>query len=170
MDAISPLKRRSQRGMIDFIKNKDCQWLACTFRVNPTNRTYFSPSESKKHTLQTVKWTIGFVKNEFNSGKNLIFLPFWGGEVSTGVAKHIHALLEMPANKNDDFEGKTQVKMNALAKKAFRSSVSTAFYIEEVSKSEHALQLFGDYCMRWEGKQFGSGTDKLITEIAYLQN
>jgi len=170
MDSISPLKRRSQRGMIDFIQNKDCQWTACTFRVNPKNRTYYTQSESKRHTLQTVKWTIGFIKNEFNCGKNLLFLPFWGGEVKTGVATHVHALLEMPAHLNDNFEGKTQIKMNALAKKAFRSSSSTAFYIEEISKSEHALQAFGNYCMRWEGKQFGSGTDKLITEIAYLQN
>lgn len=119
MDSISPLKRRSQRGMIDFIKNKDCQWLACTFRVNPTNRTYFSPSESKKHTLQTVKWTIGFIKSEFNCGRNLLFMPFWGGEVKTGVATHVHALLEMPAHINNDLEGKTQIKMNALAKKHF---------------------------------------------------
>jgi hypothetical protein len=156
--------------MIDFIQNKDCQWTACTFRVNPKNRTYYTQSESKRHTLQTVKWTIGFIKNEFNCGKNLLFLPFWGGEVKTGVATHVHALLEMPAHLNDNFEGKTQIKMNALAKKAFRSSSSTAFYIEEISKSEHALQAFGNYCMRWEGKQFGSGTDKLITEIAYLQN
>ena len=49
-------------------------------------------------------------------------MPFWGGEVKTGVATHVHALLEMPAHINDDLEGKTQIKMNALAKKAFRSS------------------------------------------------
>ena len=102
MDSISPLKRRSQRGMIEFIKNKDCQWLACTFRVNPTNRTLHSQSEPNKHIFQTIKWTVGYMKNEFNDGKNLVFLPFWGGEVTTEVAKHVHALLEKPSQLTED--------------------------------------------------------------------
>ena len=156
--------------MIDFIKNKDCQWLACTFRVNPTNRTYFSPSESKKYTLQTVKWTIGFIKSEFNCGKNLLFMPFWGGEVNTEVATHVHALLEKPSQLTEEFERKTKDKMNELAQRAFKSSAKTAFVINEISNLDFELQAFGNYCMRWEGKQFGSGTDKLITELAYLQN
>ena len=170
METSSPLKKRSQRGMIKFIQKNECQWLACTFRVNPTNRARFSHSESKKHIFQTIKWTVGYMKNEFNDGKNLLFLPFWGGEINTGVATHIHALLEMPAHINDDLEGKTQTKMNALAKKAFRSSAKTALFIQEISNPDFELQAFGNYCMRWEGKQFGAGTDKLITEIAYLQN
>ena len=110
------------------------------------------------------------MKNEFNDGKNLVFLPFWGGEVNTEVATHIHALLEKPSQLTEDFERKTKDKMNALAQRAFKSSAKTAFYIQKISNADSELQAFGNYCMRWEGKQFGAGTDKLITEIAYLQN
>ena len=148
METSSPLKKRSQRGMIKFIQKNECQWLACTFRVNPTNRTRFSHSESKKHIFQTIKWTVGYMKNEFNDGKNLLFLPFWAV----------------------DFKSKTQDKMNALAQKAFRSPAETELFIEQISNSDFELQAFGNYCMRWEGKQFGAGTDKLITELAYLKN
>jgi len=119
MDSISPLKRRSQRGMIDFIQNKECQWLVCTFRVYPTNRTLHSQSESIKHIFQTIKWTVGYMKNEFNDGKNLVFLPFLGGEVDTEVATHVHALLEKPSQLTEDFERKTKDKMNELAQRAF---------------------------------------------------
>ena len=170
MDLISPLKKRSQRGMIEFIKNKDCQWLACTFRVYPTNKALYSQSESNKHIYQTIKWTVGYMKNEFNDGKNLVFLPFWGGEVNTEVATHVHALLEKPSQLTEDFERKTKDKMNVLAQRAFKSSAKTELFIKEISNSDFELQAFGNYCMRWEGKQFGAGTDKLITELAYLQN
>ena len=170
MDTSSPLKKRSQRGIIEFIQNKECQWLVCTFRVYPKNRNLYSKSESQKHIFQTVKWTVGYIKNEFNDGKNLLFLPFWGGEINTGVATHIHALLEMPAYTAVDFKSKTKDKMNALAQKAFRSPAETELFIEQISNSDFELQAFGNYCMRWEGKQFGAGTDKLITELAYLQN
>ena len=170
METSSPLKKRSQRGMIKFIQNNECQWLACTFRVNPTNRTRFSHSESKKHIFQTIKWTVGYMKNEFNDGKNLVFLPFWGGEVNTEVATHVHALLEKPSQLTEDFYKKTQDKMNALAQRAFKSYAKTALFIQEIPNTDFELQAFGNYCMRWEGKQFGYGTDKLITELAYLQN
>jgi len=156
--------------MIEFIESKDCQWLACTFRVNPTNRNLHSQSESNKHIFQTIKWTVGYVKNEFNDGKNLLFLPFWGGEFNTGVATHVHALLEKPSQLTEDFYKKTQDKMNTLAQRAFKSSARTALFIQEISNADFELQAFGNYCMRWEGKQFGNGTDKLITELAYLQN
>jgi len=169
MDSISSLKKRSQRGMIDFIQNKDCHWLVCTFRVYPTNRALFSQSESRKHIFQTIKWTVGYMKNEFNDGENLVFLPFWGGEVNTEVATHVHALLEKPSQLTEDFERRTKDKMNAFAQRAFKSSAKTALFIEEISNSDFEIQAFGNYCMRWEGKQFGSGTDKLITELAYLQ-
>ena len=170
MDSISSLKKRSQRGMIDFIQNKDCHWLVCTFRVYPTNRTLHSQSESMKHIFQTIKWTVGYMKNEFNDGKNLVFLPFWGGEVNTEVATHVHALLEKPSQLTEDFYKKTQDKMNTLAQRAFKSSAKTALFIKEISNSDFELQAFGNYCMRWEGNQFGCGTDKLIIELAYLQN
>ena len=170
MSTISPLKRRSQRGMIEFIQSKECQWLVCTFRVYPKNRNLHSKSESQKHIFQTIKWTVGFIKSEFNDGKNLLFLPFWGGEFNTRVATHVHALLEKPSQLTEDFERKTKDKMNALAQKAFKSSAKTALFIKEISNSDLELQAFGNYCMRWEGKQFGSGTDKLITELAYLQH
>jgi hypothetical protein len=170
MDSISPLKRRSQRGMIELIQNKECHWLVCTFRVYPTNRTLLSQSESMKHIFQTIKWTVGYMKNEFNDGKNLVFLPFWGGEVNTEVATHVHALLEKPSQLTEDFYKKTQDKMNTLAQRAFKSSAKTALFIKEISNSDFELQAFGNYCMRWEGKQFGAGTDKLITELAYLKN
>ena len=110
------------------------------------------------------------MKNEFNDGKNLVFLPFWGGEVNTEVATHVHALLEKPSQLTEDFKRKTKDKMNALAQKAFKSSAKTALFIKEISNSDLEPQAFGKYCMRWEGKQFGAGTDKLITELAYLQN
>ena len=170
METFSPLKKRSQSGIIEFIQSKECQWLACTFRVYPTNRTRFTQSESNKHIFQTIKWTVGYIKNEFNDGKNLVFLPFWGGEVTTEVAKHVHALLEKPSQLTEDFYKKTQDKMNALAQRAFKSSAKTALFIQEISNADFELQAFGNYCMRWEGKQFGNGTDKLITELAYLQN
>jgi len=170
MNTISPLKTRARRGLIEFIQSKDCQWLACTFRVNPAGRNLYSNVDSKKHIFQTIKWTVGYMKNEFNNGKNLLFLPFWGGEFSTQVATHVHALLEKPSQLNEDFERKTKDKMNALAQKAFKSSAKTALFIKEISNSDLEPQAFGKYCMRWEGKQFGSGTDKLITELAYLQH
>ena len=110
------------------------------------------------------------MKNEFNDGKNLVFLPFWGGEVTTEVAKHVHAILEKPSQLTEDFYKKTQDKMNTLAQRAFKSSAKTALFIKEISNSDFELQAFGNYCMRWEGKQFGAGTDKLITELAYLKN
>ena len=110
------------------------------------------------------------MKNEFNDGKNLVFLPFWGGEVTTEVAKHVHALLEKPSQLTEDFYKKTQDKMNALAQRAFKSYAKTALFIQEIPNTDFELQAFGNYCMRWEGKQFGYGTDKLITELAYLQN
>ena len=170
METSTPLKKRSQSGIIEFIQSKECQWLACTFRVNPTNRTLHPNVDSKKHIFQTIKWTVGFMKNEFNEGKNLLFLPFWGGEFNTGVATHVHALLEKPSQLTEDFYKKTQDKMNTLAQRAFKSSAKTALFIKEISNSNFELQAFGNYCMRWEGKQFGAGTDKLITELAYLQN
>jgi hypothetical protein len=76
----------------------------------------------------------------------------------------------MPAYTAVDFKSKTKDKMNALAQKAFRSPAETELFIEQISNSDFELQAFGNYCMRWEGKQFGAGTDKLITELAYLQN
>lgn len=167
METSTSLKKRSQNGIIEFIQNSECQWLGCEFRVNPKNKTYFTQYESKRHTLQTIKWTVGYIKNEFNDGNNLLFLPFWGGEFSTGVARHVHAFLEMPAQINDDFKDKTQIKMNALAKKAFRSSASTDFHMDKISNSYIELQKFGNYCMRFEGKQFGYGTNKMIAELAY---
>ena len=170
MNTISPLKRRAQRGLIEFIQSKDCQWLACTFRINPAGRIHHKNSDTKKHTLQTIKWTVGFIKNEFNRGKNLFFLPFWGGELDSGVAIHVHAFLEKPTQLPKDFIGKTEDKMNVLAQKAFHSSAETNLDFRKISNSYVELQAFGNYCMRWEGKQFGSGTDKLITELAYLQH
>ena len=170
MKTYSPLEIRSQQGIIELIQNSECQWLACTLRVNPTNRTRFTQSETNKHIFQTIKWTVGYMKNEFNDGKNLVFLPFWGGEVNTEVATHVHALLEKPSQLTEDFKRKTKDKMNALAQRAFKSSAKTALFIKEISNSDFELQAFGNYCMRWEGKQFGAGTDKLITELAYLQN
>ena len=167
MKTSSPLEKRSQREIIKLIQNSECQWLECEFRVNPQNKTYFTQYESKRHTLQTIKWTVGYIKNEFNDGNNLLFLPFWGGEFSTGVARHVHAFLEMPAQINDDFKDKTQIKMNALAKKAFRSSASTDFHMDKISNSYIGIQKFGNYCMRFEGKQFGYGTNKMIAELAY---
>ena len=170
MNAISPLKRRAQRGIIEFIQSKDCQWLACTFRVNTEGRFHHKNSDTKKHTLQTIKWTVGFLKKEFNRGKNLFFLPFWGGELDSGVAIHVHAFLEKPTQLPEDFISKTEDRMNALAQNAFHSSAKTDLDFREISNSDFELQAFGNYCMRWEGKQFGAGTDKLITELAYLQN
>ena len=170
MKTYLPLEIRSQQGIIELIQNSECQWLACTLRVNPTNRTRFTQSESNKHIFQTIKWTVGYIKNEFNDGNNLLFIPFWGGEFRIKVAKHVHALIEKPSQMTEDFYKKTQNKMNALAQKAFKSSAKTEFFSEEISNSDDVLKAFGDYCMRWEGKQFGAGTDKLITEILYPQN
>ena len=170
MKTYLPLEIRSQQGIIELIQNSECQWLACTLRVNPTNRTRFTKSETNKHIFQTIKWTVGYMKNEFNDGNNLLFIPFWGGEFRIKVAKHVHVLLEKPSQMTEDFYKKTQDKMNALAQKAFKSSAKTKFFSEEISNSDDVLKAFGDYCMRWEGEQFGSGTDKLITEILYPHN
>jgi hypothetical protein len=170
MKTYSPLEKRSQEGIIKLIQNSECQWLACTLRVNPTNRTRFTQAESNKHIFQTIKWTVGYIKNEFNDGNNLLFIPFWGGEIRIKVAKHVHALLEKPSQMTEDFYKKTQDKMNTLAQRAFKSPAKTEFFSKEISNSDDVLQAFGDYYMRWEGKQFGSGTDKLITEILYPQN
>ena len=95
------------------------------------------------------------MKNEFNDGKNLVFLPFWGGEVTTEVAKHVHAILEKPSQLTEDFYKKTQDKMNALAQRAFKSYAKTALFIQEIPKKNYGSAHLGIVGSPWLKAELG---------------
>jgi len=107
--------------------------------------------------IKALDWTITELrrahKNQFK------FVAFMGGEASLGIAAHFHALLEYPAGVDQKlFIQRLEQLWAQKVARALKQTLKTSVYAEPVLSKEH----FSQYCQRFEGNTFGSGSSKVV--------
>jgi len=148
----------------EWINEQDCQWMNCTFRIGGRSRI----GKGRQAHLRALRWTLGFVNRRYNGKQHLRFVPFFGGEASTEVGFHVHALLERPRVVLPDFKETVAGAFGRYALKAHQVQVQTEFWVDESNPTLGNLNPLTRYFMRYEGPQFGMGIDKLIVELLNL--
>jgi hypothetical protein len=107
--------------------------------------------------IKALDWTITELRRRHRN--KLKFVAFLGGESSFGVVGHFHALLEFPAGVDKELFIQRLEKLWAKkVAKALKQTLKTSVYAEPVRNKEH----FSQYCQRFEGTTFGSGSSKVV--------
>jgi hypothetical protein len=105
--------------------------------------------------IKALDWTI----TELRRDNQFKFVAFMGGEASLGIAAHFHALLEYPAGVDQKlFIQRLEQLWAQKVARALKQTLKTSVYAEPVRSKEH----FSQYCQRFEGTTFGSGSSKVV--------
>ncbi len=139
---------------------------AITFRVDGTMKNASAISQTPwsnnaTGSIELVKkaldWTITELRRA-NKNK-LKFVAFVGGEGSSGVVGHFHALLEFPSGVDKElFICKLEQLWSQKVSRALKQTLKTSVYAEPVRHKE----AFSEYCQRFEGTTYGSGSSKVV--------
>lgn len=169
------IQRRASRDFSKWVATAKNDWYHTVLRISPPRYCVDARVNSESinsRLFKSLRWTLSAVRRQLNDGKSLNFVPFWGGDTKNGVGIHIHALVEIPKHgcNPTEFQSFFEFELDRLSQKAFRTSVRPQVFVNTVSVStECPLSMLTNYTLRWEGEQFGKGTEKLITELLHLR-
>lgn len=157
----TPLTASAQAEFRHWVHSqKDCTWLNSTFRI-AGQRAINTPGA-----LRALDWTIDDAERVFNGRKTLRFVPYLGGEPASGVAAHIHALLELPIGQGcEDFNKHIADRWTYFLRKQFHQHIEATVWFRRYEPHDREEQ---EYFMRYEGPTFSKGLEKVIFDHVRL--
>ena len=159
MDSLS---KKAQREYWDWILEQDCSWAICTFRVDGQWQ-----ARSEK-AFKGLRWTVEDVQRRLNKKKKLCFVPYVGGEPESGIAAHVHALVEIPRGATlEALAQRLEAIWPSYLRKACGNDASAAKVWIDAFQPYNGEELLR-YFARYEGKTFSSGLDKALLGLTYL--
>ena len=155
----------------DTINTSNSKWWVLTFRCDGsvTNGHFKKQSvwnDRNTCSIEKVKTALSWTITEFRRkyGRDLKFVAYLGGEQSSHIYPHIHALLKEPKDM-DALE--TEIILERLWKnklnKTLKTYIRPSVYIEILESSEYYTR----YCGRWEGNTFNFGDAKVLLNKSF---
>ena len=169
VEDLGSIQRRANLEIVHWIESMKISWYQLVIRISPPKS--MSNDSIKSRLIKSLQWTLAEVRRQRNENSPCNFVPMWGGNPKTGVGIHIHAILEIPRKQETvtDFKDFFELEFSQFSAKKFRTNVNPQVYVEPVVVTHsRPIQHLVNYSMRSEGAYFGSGTEKLITELLHL--
>jgi len=167
------LNKKSNIAVSTWISNtlnySNSDWYIAVFKIEGTYKDDYGISrqvlnQSNLSTFyKSVDWCITTSRRNINC-KSMKFIPFIGGDRDEHVAIHIHAFIEIPSHKYKwPLHDSLKRNWHIYASRAFKLNVNDDLWLNILDKS--LIENHGNYCMRYEGKTFLNGTEKVLFQL-----
>jgi hypothetical protein len=165
------MKSSFESWITESISNSTSIWVALTFRVDGYVLNGHQQMQScwkndstciQQRVTKALEWTITEFRRKFF--RKMRFAAFWGGDSDIGIFPHIHAVLEAPiGTTREEIQTYLSELWGKKLAKTLRCFVNSSVYVEGL----HFPKKFIPYCIRYEGKTFSLGDEKVIVNKSF---
>jgi hypothetical protein len=157
-----------QRWIGNTLTFSDTDWFIGVFKISGMYKDDYGVyrqivnESSLSRFYKAVDWTITTTRRKVKTPK-MRFIPFIGGNKEFQVSTHVHAFIEIPNKEKYWLLHDTLKKnWNIFPNRSYKGieKVTSDLWLMNLDKS--LIKNHTSYCLRYEGKDFLNGTEKVL--------